>query len=287
MKKLLIYLDTDVQPGTFDQVVAYDAGVDAVLAYGGVDSENCFTLVEGAIYTRAQKHKQNTAILVGGSDLDQAEAVFAAVRDQFFGDFRVSVMLDANGCNTTAAAAVVRIEQACPLTDVQAAVLAGTGPVGQRAAAMMAQAGAQVRLTSRRQDRAEAASLRIRERFDVAVTAQAVAGVAQMEAALDGVDVVLATGSTGVQLLSTAQRQACPTLRVSADVGTCPPLGVEGMELNDSGRVVDGVQMFGGLAIGALKLRTQRAAIAALFTRADQKWDALEILDLARKLQED
>ena len=108
MKNLLLLLDTDPLPSAFDQVVAHDAGADAVLPYGGVDADSCFPLVEGAIYTRPPQRKRHTAILVGGSDLARAEAVYAAVRKQFFDDFRVSVMLDANGCNTTAAAAVAQ-----------------------------------------------------------------------------------------------------------------------------------------------------------------------------------
>ena len=101
MKNLLLFLDADTQPSAFDQVVAYDAGVDAVLAYGGITPDNCFALVEGAIYTRAPKDKRHTAILVGGSNLHQAQAVADAVQTQFFSNFRVSVALDANGCNTT------------------------------------------------------------------------------------------------------------------------------------------------------------------------------------------
>ena len=34
------------------------------------------------------------------------EEVFAQVQKAFFGPFRVSVMLDSNGCNTTAATAI-------------------------------------------------------------------------------------------------------------------------------------------------------------------------------------
>ena len=41
-----------------------------------------------------------------------AERLLAAARKAFFGPFRVSVMLDPNGCNTTAAAAVVKLVRA-------------------------------------------------------------------------------------------------------------------------------------------------------------------------------
>ena len=286
MKKLLLHLDTDAQASAFDQVVAYDAGADAVLAYAGVDAENCFPLVEGAIYTRAPKNKRYTAILIGGSDMECAEAVLDAVRAQFFDGFRVSVMLDANGCNTTAAAAVATLANAHELEGCRATVLAGTGPVGQRAAVMLARCGATVRLTSRKLDRAQQACARIAQRFGVEVEPLAAADADGTAAALDGVAVVLATGMTGVQLLPATVWQACPSLRAAADVGTCPPLGVEGMEMNDAGRAAGTVRLFGGLAIGALKLRTQRAAIAQLFTSNDHALDAAEIFALARELQD-
>ena len=58
-------------------------------------------------------------------------------------------MLDSNGSNTTAAAAVAQIAKAVPLANKKVVVLSGTGPVGLRAAALFAKGGAQVSLTSR------------------------------------------------------------------------------------------------------------------------------------------
>ena len=68
MKKLLFQLDTDAHPAVFDTVVAYDGGADHVIGYGNVTPENVTPLVEGTIFTRAPKEKQNTAIFVGGSN---------------------------------------------------------------------------------------------------------------------------------------------------------------------------------------------------------------------------
>ena len=62
-----------------------------------------------------------------------------AAREAFFGPFRVSAMLDPNGCNTTAAAAVVKLVKAAggDVHGLRAVVLAGTGPVGARAAGLL------------------------------------------------------------------------------------------------------------------------------------------------------
>jgi predicted metalloprotease with PDZ domain len=63
--------------------------------------------VEGAIFTRPPKEKKNTAIFVGGSDMAAGQALFNTIQSYFFAGFQVSVMLDSNGSNTTAAAAVL------------------------------------------------------------------------------------------------------------------------------------------------------------------------------------
>ena len=149
MKKLLFLLDTDPYPSVFDTVVAYDGGADRVVGYANVTPDNAGPLVDGTIFTRGGKDKQNTAIFVGGGDMTKGEALFAAVNKKFFGPFRVSAMLDSNGSNTTAAAGVALLAKAGKLKGKKAVVLAGTGPVGMRAAAFFGQEGAEVAITSR------------------------------------------------------------------------------------------------------------------------------------------
>ena len=182
-KKLLFLFDTDPAPSVFDTVVGYDGGADHVIGYGGVTTENVGAFVDGAIYTRGPKEKQFTAIFVGGGNMTTGEAVFNAVKKRFFSNFRVSVMLDSNGSNTTAAAGVALLAKAKPLAGKKAVVLAGTGPVGMRAAAMLHIEGAEVAITGRSKDRAEAASQAINERFGFAPTAiEAVDNAARAEA---------------------------------------------------------------------------------------------------------
>src|SRR4051794_30166874 len=135
MKKLLLQLDTSRLPSVFDQVVAFDAAADNIMSYGGVTEGDVRDLVHGCIFTRAPKDLKNTAIWVGGNNMSAGEQILALVLDSMFKPLTVSVMLDSNGSNTTAVAAVVRIEQT--VGDVRGkhvVILAGTGPVGQRAA---------------------------------------------------------------------------------------------------------------------------------------------------------
>src|ERR1700678_3864170 len=105
--KILIQLDTDQQPSVFDAVVAVDAGVEHLFRHGGVTPENVRDLVYGALFTRGPADLSATAIFIGGSNVSPAEAVLNQVKKTFFGPCKVSVLFDANGANTTAAAAVL------------------------------------------------------------------------------------------------------------------------------------------------------------------------------------
>lgn len=284
MKKLLYHFDTDAIPSVFDSVVAYDGGADHVTQHANITPDNCHPLVEGAIYTRAPKNKKNTALFIGGSDLAAGQELFRAVQDIFFQNFRVSVMLDSNGCNTTAAAGVALI---CNTMDVQgktAVVLAGTGPVGQRAAAMLAMNGAQVRLTSRKLERSQQSCELMKAKFDVDLEPMEASDDATITAALDNAHIVFGAGKTGIQLLNADQWQAHPTLEIMADVNTAPPLGFEGIDMMDKDTERSGKRIFGGIGIGALKLQLHRACIARLFESNDLVLDAKEILATAEKL---
>ena len=107
-RKILIQLDGDPQPSVFDRVVAIDAGADEVFSYGGVRPEQVRDLVHGAIFTRGPKDLHRTALFVGGSDVAAGERLLAEAVKAMLPQFglRVSALLDANGANTTAAAAV-------------------------------------------------------------------------------------------------------------------------------------------------------------------------------------
>src|SRR6516164_5953219 len=126
-RKILIQLDSDPQPSVFDRVVAIDAGADEVFSYGGVKPEQVRDLVHGAIFTRGGKSLRRTAIFVGGSDVAAGERLLEEVRKHMLPQFglQVSVLLDASGANTTAAAAVMAAAQHLDLRCTTALVLGG------------------------------------------------------------------------------------------------------------------------------------------------------------------
>jgi hypothetical protein len=282
MKKLLYQFDTDPLPSVFDNVVGFDGGADHVSAYGAVNPDNVGALVEGAIFTRAPKDKHCTAIFIGGGKLGDGEAVLAAVRRKFFAKFRVSVMFDSNGANTTAAAAVAWLQHGRSLTGKRAVVLAGTGPVGQRAAVLLAREGAEVAITGRRRAAVQAAADSIKTRFGIDVRSIEAAGMAERAAALEGVHIVLAAGAAGVGLLEAPQWQTHPTLELIADANASPPAGIEGVGASDRGLMSHGKILYGALGFGALKLALHRACIARLFEQSDLVLDADEIYGIAK-----
>ena len=285
MKKLLFQFDTSPHPSAFDRVVAFDGGADEVLSYGGVTAETVRDLVHGAIFTRGPKDLHHTAIFIGGTDMSAGERMLSAVRQAFFGPLRVSVMLDSNGSNTTAVAAVAKVIQAAgDVRGRRAFVTAGTGPVGVRAAGLLAQAGADVVLTSRRADPARGTAEGIRQRFGGAVREVAMPDGSHAGAVLEGAELLINAGLAGVCLVPREAWQGRAGLRVAADLNAVPPLGVEGIEVHDNGVDRDGILTFGALGVGGLKMKIHKACIARLFEQNDRVFDVETIAEVARDL---
>jgi len=283
-RKILIQIDGDAQASVFDRVVAVDAGADEVFSYGGVKPEQVQAIVHGAIFTRGPKDLKNTAIFVGGSDVAAGEKLLQEALKHMIPQFglRVSILLDANGANTTAAAAVRAAGKHLTLKGVPALVLGGTGPVGQRVARLLAREGAQVRLGSRQASRAAGVCQQIAAKVSGAMLEPAGTGTAQeLAAALQGRQLVVAAGTTGVVLLPKAARSGAKELKVAIDLNAVPPLGIEGVDVLDKGKEREGVIGYGAVGVGDTKMKIHKAAVAKLFERNDQVLDAEEIYQLA------
>jgi len=286
-RRILLQLDTDAQPSAFDSIVALDAGADVLLRYGSVRPENVVPLVHGAIFTRGPKELHHTAIFIGGSDVALAEHVRDTVRQNLLPQWglSVSVMLDPNGSNTTAVAAVRTVLQKMPLHGSIVLVLGGTGPVGQRIAYLAAREGAEVRLGSRHLDRAQASVARLQARLPQSrIIASQTASESELRQALAGCQVVFGAGAAGVRLLSRALWVGQAALRVLLDLNAVPPSGIEGVEPTDNGQLRDGVLCFGAIAVGSLKMKIHKTAISLLFHRSDQHFDIDELFALSSQL---
>jgi hypothetical protein len=285
MRKLLLQLDSSRLPSVFDQVVAYDAGADVVMSYGGVTEGDVRDLVHGCIFTRGPKDLRNTAVWIGGNNMSAGEQLLAMAQDALFAPFSVSIMLDSNGSNTTAVAAVVRIEETLgDLTGKKVVILAGTGPVGQRAAGLLARDGARVTITSRKPEQGEKARQFISARFNVQVEVFTLNDPSQLPVVLDGAEVLLNSGPAGVQMVPKGILTALKALKVAVDLNAVPPLGIEGIDVNDAGEKRKGIVVFGAFGVGNFKTKLHKACVARLFTRNDLVLDAEAIADIAREL---
>jgi len=286
-RKILVQLDADAQASVFDRVVAVDAGADEVFSYGGVRPEHVQGLVHGAIFTRGPKDLKSTAIFIGGSDVAAGEKLLDEVKKHMIPQFglRVSVLMDANGANTTAAAAVRAAGKHVALKDVAALVLGGTGPVGQRVARLLAREGADVRVGSRQQAKAAGVCSQIAAKISGARLQPVGTGTAaELAGALEGRVLVIAAGAAGAVLLPKNARAACKTLRVALDLNAVPPLGIEGVDVMDKGKERDGLVCYGAVGVGDTKMKVHKAAVARLFESNDQILDAEEVYQIALAL---
>ncbi|MGI9041209.1 MAG: NADP-dependent methylenetetrahydromethanopterin/methylenetetrahydrofolate dehydrogenase [Gemmatimonadales bacterium] len=285
MRKLLLQLDSSRLPSVFDQVVAYDAGADVVMSYGGITESDVRDLIHGCIFTRGPKDLHNTAVWIGGRNMSAGEQLLAIAQDSLFDPFRVSLMLDSNGSNTTAVAAVVKIEQTVgDVRGKRAVIIAGTGPVGQRAAGLLAMGGATVVITSRKPEQGERARRSIGERFDVQVESVAMADASHAAEVLEGAEILLNSGPAGVLMVPRAAWANRPGLLVAVDLNAVPPLGIEGVEVNDAGVQREGMTVFGAFGVGNFKTWLHKRCVSRLFQRNDLVLDAETIADVAREL---
>ena len=232
---------------------------------------------------RGPKDLKNTAVFIGGSQVEAGEALFAKVQSLFFGPMRVSVMMDSNGSNTTAAAAVLAAAKHLDLSKSTALILGGTGPVGQRATQLLAHRGARVRIGTRDVSKAERSCEAVRLKVPGAnVSACGTSSPELLAAAAADVQLVIATGAAGVQLLSREQRRAIRTLQVAIDLNAVPPAGIQGIEVYEKSLEQDGVVCYGAIGIGGMKMKIHRAAIERLFTSNDWVLDTEPIYEIGQ-----
>ena len=286
MKKVLLQLDTDRHPSPFDAIVAHDAGVDVLLSHGDVTPDAVRDLVQGAFFTRAPGDS-SMAVWVGGSDVAEGEKLLEAVQATYFGPFRLSTMLDSDGCNTTAATAIAMIAKDRELGGGRAVVL-GLGPVGLRSASLLEQEGCEVLATSIPADVLETDSYRrprglaAAERLEI--DAREVADRAEMEAALEGATIVLAAGPAGVEVLRRDAWSANPTIDVLVDYNAAEPLGIEGVEAGDDLVERDGKLALGALGLGGQKMKVHKACVRQLFERSDLVLNADGVYAVAKEI---
>jgi hypothetical protein len=282
MKKILIQLDTDQHPSSFDAIAAHDADVDVVLGYGQITAQNLTDIVQGAMFPRGPDGLANTAFWVGGSKVRDGEAVFEAAQKLFFEPFRPSIMLDSDGSNTTSAACVARVRATARLSGNRAAVI-GVGPVGLRTAELLRREGALVTLFTFPPDviqgghrRASGIPVAQEAGFEVVEPQSS----DELDAALADRVAIFAAGPAGTQILRRSG-WARPGVRAVVDYSAAEPVGVEGVDRTDSLAQEDGVLKLGALAVGAPKMKLQKRCVQRMFERKGTVLDLEGVYDVA------
>ena len=109
---------------------------------------------------------------------------------------------------------------------------------------------------------------------------------ASLSAALDGVQLVIAAGAAGIELLPADLLREASALRVAIDLNAVPPLGIAGSDVMDTAKERDGVIYYGAIGVGGTKMKIHKAAIRKLFTANDLVLDAEEIFQVGLELEQ-
>ncbi len=249
----------------FDVNMALDAGFTTAVPYTAVELGEVAGLTQDAIFSRGPKGARRTGIFIGGKNAILALDMLAAARKAMFPPFQVSVFADPAGSFTTAAAMVAKVERALKaqgggLSGARVAVFGATGVVGFAAGVIAAAEGAETVLigydgTARVKALADLA----KERFKVELAHADGSSEPLKEQAIKDVEVILAAGRAGVQIVSTPQLAKAATVKVAADVNAVPPAGIEGLGAQDDGVALKGTGAvgIGSLAIGGVKYKVQ------------------------------
>jgi hypothetical protein len=300
MKKILIQLDSDRFPSAFDCIVAHDAGADAVQSYGGVTPADVRGLILSTFFTRGIPDLNNLAVWIGGSDVDLGELLLDEARRTFFGPFKISLMLDSNGCNTTASTAIAKLVRQADLHGKRALVI-GPGPVGLRAGLLLAGEGCHVQITS-----IPAYLLGARYNFELSqrtldsgrnvarefnskapngggnILVEDSPNAAGLDKFLNVAEIVVAAGPAGLRILPQALWLKRSNVKWLLDFNLTEPLGIEGIKPGDDFADYEGKRVLGALAIGNPKMKVHKACIAKLFERNDLVLDIEGVYSVAK-----
>ena len=292
---ILLHIDCDAQASSFDAIVALDAGVQQLITRSNVQPSQIQNLIHGTMFTRGPADLKNTAIFFGGSEVAESDSLFAAAQKCFFGPMRVSVMSDPNGCNTTAAAAVLACQRHIDLDNKRVVILGGTGPVGQRIAQIITalNLNTEVVIGSRRIERAQAVIKQVvdhlresdpnfKDDLQPQLTPAALISPSEALAVASNADVIFSAGAAGVEFLD--ERWPETQASVLIDLNAVPPAGIANISSTAAGTEIDSKICYGAIGVGELKMRIHKRAISRLFESNDQILDTQAIYKLGAEL---
>jgi len=277
----------------FDVNMALDAGYDDAIPYTNVTIEDVYGLVQDAIFSRSPDGIKRTGMFIGGKRAIEALDMMDRAKKAMVPPFEISVFADPAGSFTTAAAMVACAKKALKdtfktdLKGKRVVVYGGTGVVAFAAAVISTIDGAKSVLVGYDgPERVRRLTMEANARFEVDLGYADGTTEEQKAALAREADVIFTAGPAGRQLLGLAQIKPAKDLKVVADVNAVPPLGVEGVGVNDNGTPIEGTDAIGigALAIGNVKYKTE----AGLFKKMieAEKPVYLDFRDAYRRAQE-
>jgi methylenetetrahydrofolate/methylenetetrahydromethanopterin dehydrogenase (NADP+) len=284
--KILIQLDTDHHASVFDGVVAVDAGIDHLFQYSDVKPETVRALIHGAMFTRGPQELHNTAVFVGGSDVDLGRQVAEAARVACFDPFRISIAHDSNGSNSTAAAAVLSASKHLDFSKSKSIVLAGTGAVGKTVANLIVGLGGEVIVSSRKKQRSIETCLQLVKQgsAEAKLIPLGTDEAGALEEALSNVHAIFGCGAAGIELLTSPQLALATRAVVAVDLNAVPPAGISKIQVTDNATDRNGRLDYGALGVGGLKMKIHKASIRELFQSNSHFIDATRMMEIGRQI---
>ncbi|KGM08083.1 Methylene tetrahydromethanopterin dehydrogenase [Methylophaga thiooxydans] len=258
----------------FDINMALDAGYDILMPYQHVKLEEVSGLTQDAIFSRGPSGVKKTGMFIGGRDIGLAMDMLDAAKKAMVPPFEISVFADPSGAFTTAAALVACVERELKKNfnkgyeGTKAVVFGGTGPVGLATAVIAALQGADTTIVDHFSiDTALEFAEEAKRRYGVQLRATTAASDADKARLLSDAEAVFCTAKAGIQVLNASVLSDAKQLKVAGDVNAVPPLGIEGVELMDSGTPLllaknsPNAVGIGALAVGNVKYKLQQALL--------------------------
>lgn len=293
-KPLIMHMITTAKNlSPFDVNMAYDAGWDKCVPYTEIEVDDVEGLVQDAIFSRPPGINK-TGIFVGGRDPHKAIDMLKICKKSLVPPFTLSAFADPSGAFTTAAGMIAKVEDALKnkfnqdFLGQKIVVFGGTGPVGCIAGILAASAGAKVVIMGRKKEKCEELANFCKENYLDSSANISGASNDEFDSQIAEVDVVLASGAAGIQLVSEEQLNIATSLKVAADVNAVPPSGVAGLDaMQDCKELTastSGALGIGALAIGQVKYQAQSKLLKKMANSEEPIFlDFHDALELARE----
>lgn len=283
MKELLFMFDTSRRASPFDLTMAYDAGFDAVIPYENVTPRDATSLTQDAMFSRSPKAFKHTCFFINGRDVKKAEETLKAVKQAMFPPFETNVIIDPSGAYTTAVALIAKIEDAMNshglggLTGKNYAVF-GTGPVGITVAEILTSLDCVVTVAEPNPMLNSDYLLQheafrgVLERHGAYLHGVSAPTQAEKLKILKQADVIFTVAARGVRIIEKEIINKLKPTKVLVDTNAVPPLGIEGLELNDYMKeLAPNIYGIGALIIGDLKYKLQKELLKEAYETQTKK----------------